>query len=366
MADNPLFEKPPAYMGYVGYVTIGSDIVRATSADIRLSQAINKPDVVDGRIDRTIYGLGPQEVGGTVAFPAIYDNSSTGGGITTVENIWNNVCKRKIDGTLFDFPIAVKYAEGGTYNSSIFTYQNCVMNSMQFSVTQGDNMNISLDVIGLTRQQGVGAEEETTVNPPGTPGLATDNSRVVTWADSRMELRPTEPPASATHDRTFGWVHPDTGDHYVGGQHVRSYEVNVNNNVSRFYTLNRALFAQAVAPSKRDVTGNVVFLGRIPDLANIAFTNENYAYEDSFILFGFQPSIGSSSFIRRLPNVVFEIEEMSITNELFETTVNWHALPAASIQVTSTDPGFTPGSLDSSTDPLLLDAASLLTPTITN
>ena len=72
MATNPYFEKPPAYMGYVGFVNIGGYIVRATSADISLKQDITKPDVVDGRIDRTVYRLGPQEVGGTVAFPAIY------------------------------------------------------------------------------------------------------------------------------------------------------------------------------------------------------------------------------------------------------------------------------------------------------
>ena len=354
MATNPLYETPPAYMGYVGFVEIDGNIVRATSADIKLTQEITKTDVVDGRIDRTIFGLGPQEVGGSIAFPAIYDNSI--GGTTTIANLWEKVCQRKGDGTLFDFSVLIKYAEGGVYNSSVFNYDRCIMNSMQFSVTNGDNMNVTADIIGLTRTQPL----NTSINPPGN-SVAQDNARVVTWADSRMELQPGDRP-----ERQFGWVHPTTGDLYIGGQHIRSYEVNVNNNAERFYTLNRALFAQAVAPSKRDVTGNIVFLGRIPSLSDAAFSNENFAYEDSKILFGFQPSanfisdtpVDQNTFIRELPNVVFQIEEMSITNNLFETTVQWHSLPAARITADPLEP------TSETTDPLLRDASGDLTPTI--
>jgi len=326
MATNPFFEQPPAYMGYVGFVNIDGNIVRATSADISLTQDITKPDVVDGRIDRTVYQLGPQEVGGTVAFPAIYDNE---GGVTTVANMWEKVCKRTESGTLLSFPITVKYAQTGTYNSSSFTYDNCVVNSMQLSVTQSDVMNISMDVIGLTRTA-------TSIPLPPGSSIATDNSRVVTWADARIEI-------NAGSQRPIGL------GGQVGGQFVRSFEVNVNNNVERYYTLNKALFAQAVAPTKRDVTGNVVFIGRLDGLGELARTNELYAYEDTFINFGFTPALGSSEFIRQIPNVVFQIEEMSITNNLFETTMNWHSLPAARIAG---------GTTTSSTDPLLDDTVT--------
>ncbi|MCK5763475.1 MAG: hypothetical protein KAH05_05090 [Clostridiales bacterium] len=324
MATNPYFEQPPAYMGYVGFVDIGGNLLRATSADIALTQEITKPDVVDGRIDKTVYQLGPQEIGGSVAFPAVYDNQ---GGATVVANMWELACKRTEIGTLTSVPITIKYAQTGTYNSSTFRYDGCVTNSLQLSVTQSDMMNITMDVVGLTRT-GDSANIEDPKFGVGTPD-ATDNSRVVTWADSRIEINE-------------GDQRPIGLGGTVGGQFVRSFEVNINNNVSRFYTLNKALFAQAVAPAKREVTGNIVFIGRLDGLGELARTNEDYAYENTSINFGFKPSIGSSEFIRHLPNVVFQIEEMAITNDLFETTMQWHSLPAAFIAGATTNATYDP------------------------
>jgi len=330
MATNPFFEQPPAYMGYVGFVDVDGSIIRATSADISLTQEVTKPDLVDGRIDRTTYQLGPQEVGGSIAFPAIYDND---GGVTTVANMWEKVCRRTEIGTLLSFPITVKYAQTGTYNSSTFSYDNCVVNSLQLSVTQSDVMNISMDIIGLTRT----AKSLNDSDSPGYPTPdAQDNSRVVTWADSRIEI-------NAGDQRPIGL------GGQVGGQFVRSFEINVNNNVERFYTLNKALFAQSIAPSKRDVSGSIVFIGRLDGLGQLAVTNEDFAYENTEIRFGFTPTVGSSEFIRKLPNVIFQIEEMSITNSLFETTMNWHSLPAAFIAS---------GTTTATTDPLLDDTVT--------
>lgn len=310
MATNPFFDNPPAYMGYVGFVNIDGNTVRATSADIKLTQEVTKPDVVDGHIDRTVYQLGPQEVGGSIAFPALYDTSS---GATTVDNLWRLVIQRVGGGTLTPFPVDIKYAQsGGTSNQSDFSYDNCVVNTMQFSVTQSDVMNITCDIIGMTRS-------------PNTAGIVSNlgNSRIVTWADARFVINQ-------------GTTSLGMPSNEIPGQHVRSFEVNINNNVERFYTLNGALFAQAIAPAKRDVTGNVVFLGRLPGLGELAENNEDRESEDTTIDFGFETTSTTSttSFIKTLPNVVFQIEEMAITNNLFETTVMWHSLPAARLGVT--------------------------------
>jgi len=122
----------------------------------------------------------------------------------------------------------------------------------------------------------------------------------------------------------------------IGGQFVRSFEANVNNDAERYYTLNTKLFVQAIAARKRDITGNVVLMGRHPQLANIALDNELNCTESTNIKFGFNTPTGNelsgcseSTFNVTMPNCVFEIEEMSLSNDVFETTVNWHSLPAA-------------------------------------
>ena len=36
--------------------------------------------------------------------------------------------------------------------------------------------------------------------------------------------------------------------------------------------------------------------------------------------------VGNPIFYKKFVGVVFQIEEMSMTNEIFETTINWHAM----------------------------------------
>ena len=87
---------PPAFMGYVGFVKFDTSLVRATSCDIKLSQEITKPDVVDSRFDRTVYQLGPQIVEGAVEFPAIYDSGVVGDSTQDIaEKLYRRAVKRK-------------------------------------------------------------------------------------------------------------------------------------------------------------------------------------------------------------------------------------------------------------------------------
>ena len=317
------YNSPPAYMGFVGYfrlrngnvvgngVDSGSNyshsnmIVRATSAEMNATQAVTKPDTVDSRYDKTIYQLGPKEIDGSLTFPAVYDRQS---GASIVEALYRYAVTRNPQGLLSDFSVDVKYATSQSPpNQADFVYYSCVVNTWQFSVTQGDLVNQTVAIIGLTR--------DFTDLSTAIPAADLTNTRAVVWADARVELvggRLSNP---------------------IGGQYVRSFEANINNNADRFYTLNKELFAQAIAPTKRDVDGNLVLMGRHMDLAELAWTNQNYCSETTNVKFGFITTGVSgdcaSAFNITLPNCVFEIEEMSLSNELFETTVNWHCLPAA-------------------------------------
>lgn len=336
---HPYYNNPAAYMGFVGFVRLndgvligdaaaggtsishGAYVVRATTADITLSQEISKPDVVDARYDKTIYQLGPKLVDGTLAFPAIYD-LPTNETRNIFEILYRYAATRTATGNLNDFDLDVKYAAAAAKNQAEFTYGGCIVNTWQFSVTQSDVVNCSIDIIGLTRDPNPNMappsrpDDDDSCTPKGTGAGEIGTSRIVTWADARVEI---------AGGRLTGTV---------GGQYMRSFEANINNDAERFYTLNKQLFAQAVAPRKRDVDGNVVLMGRNPDLSNLALSNEFNCRESVQIKFGFVASATGegctlADFAVTIPNVVFEIEELSLTNDLFETTVNWHALPAA-------------------------------------
>jgi hypothetical protein len=334
---QPYYNSPAAYMGFVGFVRLkygviigdtaagatnishGDYVVRATTADITLSQEISKPDVVDSRYDKTIYQLGPKLVDGTLAFPAIYDVPE-GETVNIFEVLYRYAVTRTSKGNLNDFSMDVKYAAAAEKNAAEFTYNGCIVNTWQFAVAQSDVVTCSIDVIGLTRDPNPNMippkRGDTDCSPIGTgPGSIT-TTRIVTWADARVEI--------------IGGRLIDK----IGGQYVRSFEANINNDAERFYTLNKQLFAQAVAPRKRDVDGNLVLMGRNIDLANLAASNEFNCRETVQVKFGFLASATGegctlNDFAVTIPNTIFEIEEMSLTNDLFETTVNWHALPGA-------------------------------------
>ena len=333
MAD--FYNNPPAYMGFVGFVKVlaglvegtgtthGDYIIRATTADINLTQEITKPDVVDSRYDRTVYQLGPKLVDGTLEFPALYEVPA-GESTTLFEILYRYAVTRTSAGLLSPFDIEVKYAASASlpHNESEFKYNGCIVNTWKFAVAQSDVITCSIDIIGVNRETSTALttppRSQDCESPPAATGTAggIGTTRIVTWNDARVEI---------SGGRLTGTI---------GGQYVRSFEANVNNDAERFYTLNTKLFPQAIAPRKREVNGNVVLMGRHPVLGQSALTNEDNCTEDALVKFGFLTPVtgegcGGSSFGVTLTNCVFEIEEMSLTNDIFESTVNWHSLPAA-------------------------------------
>jgi hypothetical protein len=332
--SNPKYNNPPAYMGYVGFVrflptfftsagfnSIDGYIIRAKSADINVKQDVTKPEVIDSRFDRTVYQLGPKEIDGTIEFPAVYEAS---GGKNIVECLYKH-CIYREDTSLKDFNMDVKYASSATApQQAEFSYNGCVVNSFTFSVAQSAEVDIRIEVIGLDREYKkldapAGGTWATTNAKLVNSGNKVGNTRIVTWNDARVELLKGSRGLFNT----------------ISGQYVRSFEATINNNAERFYTLNGQLFPQAIAPKKRDITGKIVLMGRHSELAALAWENEKYSSEDTFLKFGFVGrsnqgiSTVADGFGVTLPNIICQIEEMSLTNELFETTVNWSSLPAA-------------------------------------
>jgi len=311
----PSFNNPPAYMGFVGFLryNVGGNqlIVRATSCDIKLSQDNSVPEVVDGRYDRTVIQYGPFQVGGSAAFPALYGRDSVSGLSPAGILLGYTLVRNPTQATLYSIPIDVKY----TTESTGYTYENSIINTFKFAVAQSDIVSITTEVIATNR------------NPISQSGrslalLETDTpqTRTVQWNDAFVLM----------------YV-GSSNQSIVDGRFVRSFEVTFNNNAERYYTLNGTLFPQAVAPRKRDITGTATFLGRIPELSNQAFTNTERCFEQSRIRFGYNVPTTSGCYGAldvTLPNVVFQPEEIALTNDLFETTVAFRSLPDTQTQLT--------------------------------
>jgi len=286
-----------AQLGYVGYVSFDEWLVRATTCDLKVTQSIDKPDLVDGKTDKTVWQLGPKEVGGGVAFPGIHELQA-GKTDGVVEYLWKAAVERNADGRMVSIPnVNVKYTSG-----IAFEYTNCIIDSYEFSVTHSDVINLNVNILGKSRNAG------STANP----SYQLRNTRVLTWNDATILFR-------------------NAAGTLLEGNSIRAFTATLTNNAARYYTLNQSLFPEDLAPTKRDFDGTVTVMGRNTDIADLAWSNFDRCTADSIVRFGYTLTSSTSecggTFTVELPGVVFEIEELGITNDLFETTVTWHALP---------------------------------------
>lgn len=313
--------SPPwASMGFVGYVIFenagssgGPIIVRSTSCDLKLTQTVEKPDVVDSKYDKTVYQLGPKEIGGSIAFPAVHEDTET-----SIQAMWRRAVRRDANGRLDDMNVVVKYAD---YNA-LFRYNNCIVDTFEFNVAQGDVVNVTVGVIGISRE----AAADRTIE------YGFRNSRIVTWNDASVIIG-----NDNRKNRDAGVLNDN-----IPSSNIREFTATLNNNSDRFYTLNGKLEPQDVAATKRDIDGSLVVMGRHNSLSNLAITNETRCTERSWIRFGYSLQTGEcvGSWFIKLPGCVFEVEEIALTNELFETTINWHALTGAIYRVGAGDETF--------------------------
>lgn len=302
-----------ATMGWIGFVKLGTAIIRATSCDIKTSQEITYPEVVDGRADQTIFQMGPKITGGTVAFPLVHDTATgacSSPTTTTLQansiaaHIWALAAARDASGRLTAFNSTVRYS-----NNLAYYYPNCYLNSLTFTIAQGADVQCSAEVFGGASSAN-GISDRT-----GDPSLI-DNSlnylapaRVATWNDVAVAL-------------------VNLGGSNVLGNEMREFTVTLNNNLERFYTLNGTLSAFDIAPKKREISGTLKIIGNNQILSKWTDQNDQRFTSSSQIAFGFkiggpaQPAYWANG----LNGVILEIEEVAISTGLFETSTKWRAL----------------------------------------
>jgi len=310
---------PYAQMGFVGSVrfsggSIGQEIfVRAKSCDIRAKQEISYPDVVDGRIDRTLYQIGPRTVDGNCDFPLVHEGivngtqKNCGEGTATCETnlanrLWNIAAKRDQVGRLVNqFNIDVRYTDNTAYR-----YPNCIINTMKINVTQSAEVNMSFGVIGGSNSTDNVREIISEDRAP----VFMSPARIVTWNDFRINVFVRE--ESIT----------------LPGAYIRSFDVTLNNNADRFYTLNGKLAPQDITAKKRAIEGSLSLMGFAnKQFYDFIYNNQNRFTSQTKIQFGYTLGSGSVPYwATALWGVIFQIEEVAISNELIETRVPFVAL----------------------------------------
>lgn len=310
---------PTASMGFVGSIrfnggTIGQEIlVRALSCNISAKQKIDYPDVVDGRIDNTLYQLGPRMVDGDCEFPLVHEgiqngtSKDCGGNTTTCETnlanrLWNIAAKRDQVGRLVNqFNVDVRYTD-----NAAFRYPNCIINTMKISVNQADIVKLNFSVIGGANSTDSVREPLTTERDP----TFLSPARIVTWNDFRINIFVRE--ESIT----------------IPGSYIRSFEVTINNNADRFYTLNGKLVPQDITARKRSIEGSIALMGfTAKQFHEFIYNNQQRFTSQSKIAFGY--TLGSATipyWATALWGVIFEIEQVAISNDIIETRIPFRAL----------------------------------------
>jgi hypothetical protein len=314
-----------AQMGYIGFLKLllstgPSIVVRATSCDIKTSQEISYPDVVDARADQTIYQLGPKVTGGSVAFPLIHDVISssntcptTGNAINTalqadslIRELWILAAARDSYGKLTDFTSNVRYSDSLGYS-----YPLCLVNSLTLTVAQSNAIECSMDVWGGASALNNGVDR--TLLGTGDFGIPPNDvnylapARVATWNDFVVYLY-------------------NIGTNPIQGRELREFTVTINNNLERFYTLNGSLATYDIAAKKREISGTIKILGNNIDMTNYTSSNENRYTSNAQIGFGLKLGSNNPYWGTGLNGCVFEIEEVSLSTGLFETSTKYRAL----------------------------------------
>ena len=209
------------------------------------------------------------------------------------------------------------------------------------TVTQSDIVSFDIDVIGAARNR---ADEPAESDPTGMSiSDFLSPARVMTWNDVTISGVGGCGSGQEELNRLFG------------SAQVREFSFEINNNAERYYSLSGRLFPIDINVSKREITGSLTLLGLQDRLSERAEAQQdNFTRKDEIRMMMFigdeavsgtgnnavgvsrdwfaltdTPSTMNNAqpfFWKKFTGVIFRIEEMSMTNELYETTVNWLAL----------------------------------------
>ena len=314
------FGVPAGLMGFTGVcqlefgsVNNGTSILqpRVTSCDLSLKQGIVLPNVTNPSFGRMVFNVQPEIIEGTIEYPIVVSQKDNN--VDATPSLWNYATIRDYNGRLSTINV---YTKAANYGAN-FKYTGCVVNTFGFSTRQEDKaIKVSAGLMGMDRQE-----------LPSISVIHIRNARAAVWGDA-----------------VVGLYTPEVS---VSGSYIRSFSIEVNNNCERFYTGggDSPLKVQDICAKNFDVGGTIMILGRHVGLSNYSIDNPKHYLETSYLEFGYSilcqtngcdpntfgqltPNSYSSQWKAQVPGVLFQIEEIALTNNVFETVVKWSSAPA--------------------------------------
>ena len=288
-------------------------------------------ETIDNAYDFTAYRLGPIKVEGDVTFPVPLANDY-------FSKIVQVGCRRdNTTGGLLTKNIKIS----AFYDNSIgYEYNDCSVNTFSVNVTSEEALEFTMNVIGTGRKPisgGMGAGIKISNPSP---------ERVLTWDGIGITAGSFASGGASTWDvATMGAVQ--------GGQ-VKTFSFEVNNNTTGFFGLNKKIFIQKenIIAGKREVTGSMEVAWNGSKLENVAYKantqddgNKIYCGTDQYIQMEVATGCGTpeSSFLKFV-GVIFNMEDISMSNDFFMGTQTWKAYGAKTNGYRSmilTSPSFT-------------------------
>jgi len=314
----------PTTKGIMGYMKLSgsgvtspvTDGLRVSSFDLKASQDVSAMDTIDNNYDYTAYRYGPVRVEGGVGFPvpvadgffksivkfaAERNGSSLGGG--------------QGSGNLLTTGATIE----AQYDHTIgYQYKECKPNNLSVSISAEEALDFNLSFIGTRRE----------IINSGPVLTRTSPERMLTWNDISIVggggagggIAPT-PWATGS-----GTANPN-----ASGQ-IRTFSFELNNNLTAFFGLNGSIFVQAenIVAGKREVTGSMEMAWNGSGLANFAYsanTNTNFCTSVQEITMNVTNKASGASTTVPLVflGVIFNMEDISMTNDFFMGTQTWRA-----------------------------------------
>ncbi len=287
MPINSPVPPTPGRMGYIGKLQVFGLPIRVSAASLNAKQDIKNVDVIDNRIDRSVYQLGPVEVEGSISFPVL----TTGVQNTFLNQIWAFAMARDPNsGELINRGDVI---EEYSYQMSR-TFKNCLVNTFSMEATYGDQVKADMGLWGTFSIDGGNGTDPVDVSP----------ARVLTWDQVRIT----------------------SGSSAFNTCITRSFKININNNLARNYTFcdltaqgaPHSLFASNISTGKRIIEGEITFQGFAPT-DNLASQNSLNTTSNENLTFNF------NGFTKTAHHVIYAYQQINMGMSLITSTANWFA-----------------------------------------